>query len=149
MCDAIEEIFRGRPTFSPETIACAPDEKGAYLLRIRLGEGAAIRVGSDIYMLSVGDYLYAGSAYGPGGIRARLRHHFRRDKKPHWHVDQLTNIGAEIDAWAFEGGQECALIAQLLDSGSFEDAVARFGASDCRTCPSHLLRHVSASPTSG
>ena len=41
-------------------------------------------------MLAPGCYVYAGSARGPGGIRARVRRHLRPDKTPHWHIDQVT-----------------------------------------------------------
>jgi Uri superfamily endonuclease len=34
---------------------------------------------------------------------------------------------------------ECGLVERLLEGGATV-AVPRFGASDCRRCPSHLLR---------
>jgi Uri superfamily endonuclease len=41
-----------------------------------------------------GTYLYCGSAKGSGGITARVTRHCKQDKKPHWHVDELTLNGA-------------------------------------------------------
>lgn len=115
--------------------------KGAYLLVLRLTSalklapfpGGAVEV-------SPGRYLYAGSAWGGGGIRARLGRHFRKEKKLHWHIDRLT-LGAEtLTALAVPGGKECDLVESLLKSGRFAVAVPGFGSSDCRRCESHLLR---------
>lgn len=90
--------------------------------------------------LPAGWYAYCGSAYGPGGIRARLRRHFRRDKTLHWHVDHLTVLAEPIEALAIAQGSECAIAAHLTRTRLFEPALPGFGSSDCTTCPSHLLR---------
>lgn len=86
-----------------------------------------------------GWYAYAGSANGPGGLRARLARHFRRDKAPHWHVDPLAMAAGELAAVAVPGGNECAIAAVLTGSGSFAHVHEGFGSSDCRICRSHLL----------
>ncbi len=91
-------------------------------------------------VLVAGRYVYAGSARGPGGIRARVGRHLRRGKRPHWHVDHLTEAAAGLQAIAVPGGDECALIDTLLAAGGCEVALAGFGSTDCRTCPGHLLR---------
>ena len=84
--------------------------------------------------------VYVGSARGGGGIGARLRRHFRKDKAVHWHVDELTNVAARMIALAVPGGTECAIVDRLIRSGLFETALAGFGSSDCRRCEAHLLR---------
>ncbi|MCK9541293.1 MAG: DUF123 domain-containing protein [Novosphingobium sp.] len=86
-----------------------------------------------------GWYVYAGSARGPGGIRARLRRHFRRDKKRHWHIDDLTCAAKHLRAVPLAGGAECAIVARLMELEGFAPALAGFGSSDCRVCPAHLL----------
>jgi len=91
-----------------------------------------------------GWYAYAGSANGPGGLRARLARHFRQDKKQHWHVDPLTMAAARIAAFAVTGGVECELADRLSASGEFRHVGGHFGSSDCRSCPSHLLARVGA-----
>ena len=86
-----------------------------------------------------GWYLYAGSAYGPGGLRARLARHFKPQKKPHWHIDRLTNIRTPAAALSMPGGRECIVAADLTAGQAFAYALPGFGASDCRQCRSHLL----------
>lgn len=123
----------------PDSVAAAPDAGGAYVLAIRLDAPAHFALRGKPLELPAGGYAYAGSAHGPGGIRARLSRHFRRDKKLHWHVDRLTTVAAEISAMALPDGCECALVARLLETGRFHPAGAGLGSSDCRTCPAHLL----------
>ncbi|MGI9451284.1 MAG: DUF123 domain-containing protein, partial [Geminicoccaceae bacterium] len=47
-------------------------------------------------VMGVGHYAYAGSAYGPGGIRACCRRQLGRPSKLRWHVDWLTRAADEI-----------------------------------------------------
>lgn len=42
------------------------------------------------FVLDPGFYIYIGSARGPGGLIARVKRHFRRNKKLFWHIDHLT-----------------------------------------------------------
>jgi len=93
-------------------------------------------------ILPAGHYVYAGSAYGTGGLKARLSRHLRRGKKPHWHIDHLTAKAEAITAFAVAGGNECALVRSLLESGQYRQPLPGFGSSDCRTCISHLLAPI-------
>jgi Uri superfamily endonuclease len=62
--------------------------KGTYVLLINLPSAQIIKVGSlGETHLPVGQYAYVGSAMG--GFKSRLPHHFRKSKKPHWHIDYL------------------------------------------------------------
>jgi Uri superfamily endonuclease len=121
-----------------------PTTRGAYVLILRLDKPLDPPVPrlSDAPILP-GWYFYAGSARGSGGIRARLSRHFRRDKRPHWHIDRLSVPAAELAAVAVEDGRECDLVDRLLGSPAFRIAVPGFGSSDCRTCASHLLTRSS------
>jgi Uri superfamily endonuclease len=114
-----------------------PAVPGAYILAISMVESTPVSLaGSRVDVLRAGRYLYCGSAYGPGGLRARLRRHFRPEKAIRWHVDQLTTRGHVMGAWAVPNGDECELVRRL----SFLRApIAGFGATDCRCCISHLL----------
>lgn len=117
--------------------AQAPAEPGAYVLLVELGAQLVVAAGRGrVATLAPGRYLYCGSAKGPGGLRARLARHMRRDKKPHWHIDQLTEAGAVLGAWATPGGSECALVARLAH---LPVPLEGFGSSDCPRCRSHLL----------
>jgi len=73
-------------------------------------------------------------------LGARLRRHFRADKKLHWHIDHLTTVADGMSAIAVRDGSECGLAAVLSRSGTFRYAAERFGSSDCNSCPSHLLQ---------
>ncbi|MDR2856900.1 MAG: GIY-YIG nuclease family protein [Novosphingobium sp.] len=116
-----------------------PAGPGAYALMIRLGRPVDIPWKGGARRFSAGRYIYAGSARGPGGIRARVNRHLRRDKTVHWHVDHLTTVADRIDVLAIEGGTECAIVAALLTSGVCRVVLKGFGSSDCRDCLSHLL----------
>lgn len=115
--------------------------KSAWRLLAQLAVPLSLRIRTlPPVVLAAGRYVYAGSARGPGGIRARVGRHLRRGKRPHWHVDHLTEAAARLQAIAVPGGDECALIGALLAAGGCEVALAGFGSTDCRTCRGHLLR---------
>lgn len=110
---------------------------GAYLLLVTISAPLPVILPHRREaVLPAGRYLYAGSARGPGGLRARLARHMRADKKPHWHIDRLTASGSVEGAWVVPGGDECALVAALAH---LPVPLPGFGSSDCRNCPSHLL----------
>lgn len=114
-----------------------PDAPGAYALILRLARETRLDIASlDRPALPIGLYLYAGSAWGPGGIRARVGRHLRRGKARVWHVDHLTEVAAIEDVVAFPGGRECAIVAAATGASV---PIVRFGASDCRRCEAHLL----------
>jgi Uri superfamily endonuclease len=113
---------------------------GAYALFIALDATLALPVATlGPAQLAPGHYAYCGSAYGPGGLRARLRHHLRRTKTVHWHIDRLTNCGRIFALGLALGGRECALVEALRRQPGVEVPLAGFGSSDCRRCPAHLL----------
>lgn len=114
--------------------------KGAYILAVRLGETIHLELPRMAGgRLLPGWYAYAGSANGSGGIRARVRRHFRGAKKLHWHIDRLTANAPDMAALAVTGGNECRLVERLLGSGRFKTPLTGFGSTDCRRCESHLL----------
>ena len=117
-----------------------PASVGAYALLIRLPRRLKTRIGAlrDVN-LPIGDYLYLGSAYGPGGLRARLRRHLRADKQLHWHVDFLTTAGAVIGIVAQMDDHECDMVRRVLHLPGITVPIPGFGNSDCRRCPAHML----------
>lgn len=131
------------------------DRAGCYILDIRLDRDLALvppaRFASGAKgwpsHLSAGHYLYCGSASGPGGLRARVARHFRRDKSVRWHIDRLTLGGTVSGVLAFHATadplvSECVLAAALQAAPvSATIALTGFGSSDCRRCDSHLFRH--------
>ena len=125
--------FRG----PPEIAASTP---GTYALLFRC-RAARIRVGAlGEVRLPAGAVVYVGSAFGPGGLAGRLRHHLRPIERPRWHIDYLRSALEVQGAWLGEGAR-CAE-HQWAEVFAGMPAVAlprpRFGASDCR-CRSHLF----------
>lgn len=113
---------------------------GAYGLVIRLPAKFAGLVGAlGPVTLPPGNYLYLGSAYGPGGVAARLRRHLRAEKRLHWHVDYVTQQDRVTHVFVLPNGRECDLVARALILQDVEIPVAGFGSSDCRQCKAHLL----------
>jgi Uri superfamily endonuclease len=117
--------------------------KGTYLLILQLdSEIAALRVGRlGLFTFAAGHYLYVGSAFGPGGLPARLAYHERRDKaRPHWHIDYLRAHTPLCEAWAigYDVPIEQALVAALTESPGLSIPAPGFGASDSGR-RSHLL----------
>lgn len=117
-----------------------PIAMGAYLLLLELEAELPLAIRKFQHdTLPAGFYLYAGSARGPGGLKARLSRHLRAGKTPHWHIDHLTAAATMITAFAVPSGRECALVQSLVESGQYRHPLPGFGSSDCRTCTSHLL----------
>lgn len=114
--------------------------RGAYALVVLLPRPLVVPVGRRTATLLAGRYLYGGNAYGPGGLRARLARHARREKRPRWHVDRLTAAGRVESMWAYQDTDECAVVAAALTRPGASIPVPGFGASDCRTCAAHLVR---------
>lgn len=118
-----------------------PDQPGTYILILRLDPPQRVRIGAlGTFDFPAAHYAYVGSAFGPGGLRGRLRHHLAPVTRPHWHIDYLR-AAAHIEriAWgASDQRLEHDWARRLLDApGAFIPA-PRFGASDCR-CPAHLI----------
>jgi Uri superfamily endonuclease len=123
-------------------------EPGTYalLLRVPIEERApereqTIEVGALGRMtVRPGPYVYVGSAFGPGGVRARVRRHARDDGARHWHVDYLRAV-ARLEAVWYTHDQtrrECAWATALRSRPAAEVPLDGVGASDC-DCPGHLV----------
>lgn len=117
--------------------------KGIYLLIMRLdAELADLAIGRlGRYDFAAGYYLYVGSAFGSGGIAARLAHHERADKpRPHWHIDYLRARVALVESWGIVTAArlESCWARRLAELPDMRIPVAGFGASDS-DFTSHLL----------
>ena len=84
-----------------------------------------------------GFYAYVGSAMN--GIEGRVSRHLRETKKPHWHIDYLSNKATAVRVIICESDlkMECGVAAALLRRLV---CVSRFGCTDCG-CRSHLFFH--------
>ena len=122
---------------------------GSYLLVLCVPTPARVRVGAlGSVSLAPGGLLYAGSAFGPGGLAGRLGHHLARSARPRWHVDYLWPATELVGAWWACGDRELehawARCLPALVGGALPRA--GFGASDCG-CAAHLV--ASAVPLGG
>jgi Uri superfamily endonuclease len=122
-----------------------PARPGAYILEIALDRPLAIETARLRGTLDPGRYAYAGSANGPGGLRARIARHLRHSneraaKPPYWHVDRLTAAGRVTGLAYAEAARECDLADALAAIAGAAIPLAGFGSSDCRRCPAHLIR---------
>lgn len=115
-------------------------DKGSYVLLIRLASPCDVVLRGKSSVLEPGLYAYCGSAKGPGGLKARIERHRRRDKKIHWHVDQVTTqvpvlkVGVSFDL------SECNLVDLLVKQPGVGFPISGFGSTDCKDCESHLLK---------
>ena len=117
--------------------------KGSYILIMVLDQALrGLQIGRlGAYNFDPGCYLYVGSAFGSGGLPARLAHHKRRQKaRPHWHNDYLRAHAELREAWTVAGPEhlQCRWCRLLAASPEFAAPVPTFGASDTG-CRSHLF----------
>lgn len=132
--------------------ACCPDSlageshlkmsrrPGTYCLVLRATTAQRIQVGRwgtlDVHP---GFYLYVGSAFGPGGLSARVSRHWRKTHARHWHVDYLREVTTPIEVWCSYGSRDFEhRWADYLGAICGVPSVPGFGCSDC-DCESHLF----------
>jgi len=129
--------------------------KGSYILIVELASNKDVVIGKLGYVsFPRAFYAYAGSAMN--GFKARVAHHLKGNKKPHWHIDYLLKQAELVEiilcpgepfACCHSEGEkrpknlaqgrlrgECFLAQALAEE--FQ-SIPGFGASDCK-CKSHL-----------
>ena len=113
---------------------------GTYILVLRSHGGNAIEAGKlGRLEVAPGYYLYIGSAFGPGGVAARLKHHRMPAARPHWHIDYLRRVCEPVEArCAYNEKFEHDWARQFANSDAVISPFAGFGSSDC-DCYSHLF----------
>ncbi|MGD0351332.1 MAG: GIY-YIG nuclease family protein [Verrucomicrobiota bacterium] len=120
-----------------------PDERGTYILIASVLQMKRLKIGRlGNYDLLPGFYAYVGSAFGPGGLRARIHHHLESVAEPHWHIDYLLGYAEPVEVWyALSGRKREQDLAELLAQASgFRMPIHRFGSSDYRRSrTSHLF----------
>jgi Uri superfamily endonuclease len=116
------------------------DLLGTYALILTSSSDRLIEIGKlGQLLLQPGYYVYAGSAFGPGGIKARIAHHARISQRPHWHIDYLRSVLLLDEVWySYDSERHEHRWADTFSrSKGATLPIAGFGASDCR-CKSHL-----------
>lgn len=120
-----------------------PETKGTYVVVAQVTQMRRLEVGSlGSFDLVPGFYLYVGSAFGSGGLRARIGHHLESVAQPHWHIDYLLRIAAPVEVWFTTADRKLEhQWAELFENSSrFQIPIPRFGSSDYhRSRVSHLF----------
>ncbi len=113
---------------------------GTYALVLALQSPTELQIGClGRIQFDAPFYLYFGSAFGPGGLAARIKHHLQPARRAHWHIDYLRQVAEVLGAWCSSDSARLECIwanAALAHRGV--SLVPRFGSSDCR-CQSHLF----------
>ena len=118
-----------------------PKDKGSYLLVFRMRQPHTIRVGKlTETRFAAGYYVYVGSAFGPGGLQARLRHHLTFSERCHWHLDYLRPVlhfeYLYLSRETESREHDWAAVLQQLEGA--EVPVRDLGATDC-SCNAHFF----------
>ncbi|MCM8769502.1 MAG: GIY-YIG nuclease family protein [Candidatus Omnitrophica bacterium] len=117
-----------------------PAKPGTYLLIFRSQRQKQVKVGQlGTISLYPGFYLYVGSAFGLGGLAARIRHHLVFSEKPHWHIDYVRPyLKLERICYFLEEKQEHRWAKKLTSEPGVRLPLIGFGSSDCH-CASHFF----------
>ncbi len=120
--------------------------RGGYVLLIKIPKKIDLPLKSiGNITLDSGVWAYVGSAMGTGStnLENRIRRHFLKKKKIHWHIDYLlaSEVRLILAIWA-ESLQpiECIIAQHLENEQGFVAGPRKFGASDCKEgCTTHLF----------
>ncbi len=110
-----------------------PATGGTYVLIFRSESESSVRIGRlGILNVRPGYYLYVGSAFGSGGLSARVGRHALRRKTLRWHIDylakQLSLVGIFYSQDHERHEREWAYLINQIESVVVP--MAGFGASD-------------------
>jgi Uri superfamily endonuclease len=128
------------PNTTPNTAS------GSYLLLLKATQPTKVQVGK-LGELSIkpGFYVYSGSAFGPGGLGARVGRHLRMNKKLRWHIDYLRpRVDDVVAYYKPDSRSECLFANELMAAGG-DIPMKGFGSSDCK-CESHLVYFIDLAP---
>jgi Uri superfamily endonuclease len=116
-------------------------QPGTYALVLASQKTGPVRIGKlGTLELKQGVYIYVGSAFGAGGLAARIGHHTQIAARPHWHIDYLRAACDLIEIWftteaARREHSWAGAVARLPGAGV---PMPGFGSSDCQ-CAAHLF----------
>lgn len=106
---------------------------GTYVLLLQLLINKTITIGKlGTFDFPAGWYAYVGSAFGPGGLLGRIKHHLRPPEKPHWHIDYLRQEAMLKEIWLSPDTErrEEDWVELLIDIPGTMAFIEGFGASD-------------------
>ncbi|NNL76896.1 MAG: GIY-YIG nuclease family protein [Desulfobacterales bacterium] len=124
----------------PGTLFNMQSLPGTYALVLPAVSNRSIVIGKlGTLEIKPGFYLYVGSAFGPGGLRARITHHRKNSSRPHWHMDYLSVYLHPNEVWYSYDREprEHQWVKVLAGTKGASIPLGGFGSSDCG-CTSHL-----------
>jgi sugar fermentation stimulation protein A len=113
------------------------EDRGSYLLILKLREGKTIPIGKlGKIVFPPGYYIYVGSAMT--NLTARVERHRRLRKNHHWHIDYLRQQVEFQTALPVRSSVslECPMAEAMKKIADWE--IPDFGSSDC-SCSTHLF----------
>lgn len=117
------------------------DGKGTYIIVLCMDKNKEIQIGKlGQFNFKKGYYAYVGSAFGPGGLKSRIKHHIEPKKRYHWHIDYLNPAVKEV--WVSNYGERLEHEWAGLLGEIASEKIPGFGCSDC-SCESHLFHFKS------
>ena len=127
-----------------------PEDKGTYILIVSVGQMKRLEIGSlGKFDVVPGYYAYVGSAFGSGGLRARIGHHLESTAAPHWHIDYLLQIATPVEVWFSTQNRklERHWSDLLVDLPGYRVPIPKFGSSDYHRCQSSHLFYSKRQPS--
>ena len=115
---------------------------GTYALILKVNRARTVSIGRlTATTFPTGFYIYIGSAFGPGGLRARLGRHIIRSKHCRWHIDYLRRFADLVEIWYTLHPEkvECLWAKIVRQTRRTRIPCPGFGASDCG-CQTHLFQ---------
>lgn len=124
-----------------KTVYNFSEGKGTYLLVLYCQNQFSTHVGRlGLVKFEEGYYLYTGSAFGGGGVKARVGRHLTAQPSKHWHIDYVKNKMDIVEAWYVIGEKNY----EHLWSEKIEKVMElnvpcnNMGSTDCK-CKSHFF----------
>jgi sugar fermentation stimulation protein A len=112
-------------------------DRGSYLLLLELDREWKVEIGGlGSLLFPRGHYVYVGSAMK--NLTARVHHHQRPVKRPHWHIDYLRPYASSFQAFPIRASARLECKVAEAASGFFHAIHKGFGSSDCG-CQTHLF----------
>lgn len=118
---------------------------GSYVIILACSGNAVVPIGkSKTLDLKPGYYAYCGSAFGPGGINARVNRHLKVKKKKHWHIDYLRDKCTIKEVWVCykKENLEHRWAEDFIIQKKSSTPLKKFGSTDCK-CQTHLFHFIS------
>ena len=113
---------------------------GTYAIVLKPNTERSIKVGKlGLLRIQDGYYIYVGSAFGPGGLEARIAHHKRVSHRSRWHIDYLRATAEICEVWYTYDSRprEHQWAETLAAAKESTTPFPGFGSSDCN-CLTHL-----------